>query len=575
VWKHDASKGPPPPLTVQSVSNWKLLCEDLEPTGKPAPVQWLWSELPPAVRELVARGKGGTALAAAEQQQLVAALNHVAETTFPLLEEEFQKLAEKPLRVPLLAFRPKEQIWTDHDWKRLSRLRNRLLLHAVYPDLLGREYADPGPPLVLTYRCRGDFIGEIGMQLKQPRSATCVAYNHPENNPKRQVGAVQLVRIGRALFDELHQASASFRRQIEQTIWERRQHTEKRRREARHAARQRSTQLDAESELLGVALGQRLMVIDLDRCTRCDECVKACVATHDDQPSRSRLFLDGPRFQQQVGGTTRNLMLPMTCRSCLDPVCMIPCPVSSIVRGEQGQILIRDWCIGCGNCAEACPYSAIQMHAWGVLPAGSTGWRYRPAWKLGDGEWFSTGYVEKGWLPLQTPLTWERRFLATLGPPPTKSEDRAVCLRHVFTIADDQPRIKKSTLFRLVLEGDALAKASEIWINGTKLEFKGKHAELEFAPTPGAAPPAKETKGLKLLRSGQNVVAVRIRLPELLDNSQFDLKIVVYDDFTQLHKFAVVCDLCNQAPGELTACVKACPHEATRRFDARNGVLVW
>jgi Fe-S-cluster-containing hydrogenase component 2 len=70
-------------------------------------------------------------------------------------------------------------------------------------------------------------------------------------------------------------------------------------------------------------------------------------------------------------------------------------------------------------------------------------------------------------------------------------------------------------------------------------------------------------------------VAVRIRLPELLDNSQFDLKIVVYDDFTQLHKFAVVCDLCNQAPGELTACVKACPHEATRRFDARNGVLVW
>src|SRR5207248_6179767 len=99
-------------------------------------------------------------------------------------------------------------------------------------------------------------------------------------------------------------------------------------------------------EQLGLVQGQRLMLIDLDRCTRCDECVRACVATHDD--GRSRLFLDGPRFGK--------FLVPTACRSCLDPVCMIPCPVASIHRGDNREIIIEPWCIGCSACADSCPY---------------------------------------------------------------------------------------------------------------------------------------------------------------------------------------------------------------------------
>src|SRR5581483_319590 len=119
-------------------------------------------------------------------------------------------------------------------------------------------------------------------------------------------------------------------------------------------------------EELGLVQGQKLMLIDLDRCTRCDECVRACVNTHAD--GRSRLFLDGPRFGQYL--------VPTTCRSCLDPVCMIGCPVGSIHRGDNKQIVIEDWCIGCEMCARQCPYGAIQMHDTGVIREESYGWRY-------------------------------------------------------------------------------------------------------------------------------------------------------------------------------------------------------
>ncbi|MFM9965944.1 MAG: 4Fe-4S dicluster domain-containing protein [Planctomycetaceae bacterium] len=94
------------------------------------------------------------------------------------------------------------------------------------------------------------------------------------------------------------------------------------------------------------------MLIDLDRCTRCNQCVDACVASHRD--GRTRLYLDGPRFE--------NYLVPISCRSCLDPVCMIGCPVGAINRGDKGEIVIQNWCIGCEICALQCPYGSILMN---------------------------------------------------------------------------------------------------------------------------------------------------------------------------------------------------------------------
>lgn len=67
-----------------------------------------------------------------------------------------------------------------------------------------------------------------------------------------------------------------------------------------------------------------------------------------------RLIRAGNRFE--------NFLVPSTCRMCRDPACMIGCPVGSIRRTQDLNILIEDWCIGCGVCAKQCPYDAIQMH---------------------------------------------------------------------------------------------------------------------------------------------------------------------------------------------------------------------
>lgn len=109
--------------------------------------------------------------------------------------------------------------------------------------------------------------------------------------------------------------------------------------------------------------GQNLLLIDLTKCTRCDECVKACIATHED--GVTRLIRDGIRFDRYLA--------PTSCRGCMDPLCMTRCPVGAIRRKQTLDIVIENWCIGCGNCAIDCPYGNINV----VELAGGDGKRQK------------------------------------------------------------------------------------------------------------------------------------------------------------------------------------------------------
>jgi Fe-S-cluster-containing dehydrogenase component/CRP-like cAMP-binding protein len=98
--------------------------------------------------------------------------------------------------------------------------------------------------------------------------------------------------------------------------------------------------------------GTETMLINLDRCTRCDDCVRACAATHD----------NNPRFIRQ-GPTHDHIMVANACMHCVDPICMIGCPTGAIARDfDTGTVRINDrTCIGCAMCANSCPYQAIRM----------------------------------------------------------------------------------------------------------------------------------------------------------------------------------------------------------------------
>ncbi len=106
----------------------------------------------------------------------------------------------------------------------------------------------------------------------------------------------------------------------------------------------------------GLYEGSSILALNMDLCIRCDECTKGCVDQHGKHSHGvpvTRLLRDGMRLG--------NFMVATSCRSCVDAHCMVGCPVDSIHRGKHLQIVIEDHCIGCGLCANNCPYGSIFM----------------------------------------------------------------------------------------------------------------------------------------------------------------------------------------------------------------------
>ena len=196
----------------------------------------------------------------------------------------------------------------------------------------------PGGELVLAYLGRGSYFGEIGLLGEGRRTATCTALDH-----------VELVRIHGAEFHQMVEQFPDVRRNLEKLADERQ--TQNRQR----LATATSTPLD-QFLTQGLMEAQSLLVLDLERCTRCDACVRACADAHD---GVTRLVREGQRFDKYLVATS--------CRHCRDPLCMVGCPVGSIRRRNSLEVIIENWCIGCGLCAKNCPYGNINLHPFDVM----------------------------------------------------------------------------------------------------------------------------------------------------------------------------------------------------------------
>ena len=124
------------------------------------------------------------------------------------------------------------------------------------------------------------------------------------------------------------------RQSLEKLVYERQEQNRQR------LATATSTPLDA-FLTRGIMEAQSLLVMDLQRCTRCDACVRACADAHD---GVTRLIREGQRFDKYLVATS--------CRHCRDPLCMPGCPVGAIGRRNSLEVIIENWCIGCGTVRE-------------------------------------------------------------------------------------------------------------------------------------------------------------------------------------------------------------------------------
>jgi hypothetical protein len=127
------------------------------------------------------------------------------------------------------------------------------------------------------------------------------------------------------------------------------------------------------------------------------------------------------------------------------------------------------------------------------------------------------------------------------------------------------------------LELTSADSAAVVWINGQELPPPAKPVKKGMREY---LFPLKEPDKLPL-HPGRNVLAVKVTPPPTTDLPLLDTRLDMVNkpqgmgdgkeevEEKVVEQMAVVCDLCSSLPGQVPACVNACPHDAAMRVDAR------
>ncbi|MBS1118502.1 MAG: cyclic nucleotide-binding protein [Deltaproteobacteria bacterium] len=210
-------------------------------------------------------------------------------------------------------------------------------LHVIRKGSVKISRKDPsGNDVTRSYMPAGNYLGEIALLSDEvvPRSATVTA-----------VVATETVMIDKPSFRALLAANPDVAAHVQKMAENRRLN------DLTIAHNQKEGAVLDFMFSQGVTDASSLLVIDSDLCVACDNCETACAATHD---GISRLDRQGGKFFAAV-------QLPISCRHCENPLCMTDCPPDALTRKPDGEVIIRDVCIGCGNCVSNCPYGVPKL----------------------------------------------------------------------------------------------------------------------------------------------------------------------------------------------------------------------
>jgi CRP-like cAMP-binding protein/thioredoxin reductase/Na+-translocating ferredoxin:NAD+ oxidoreductase RNF subunit RnfB len=190
-----------------------------------------------------------------------------------------------------------------------------------------------GREVTLAYVSAGNYVGEMALVSRTPRTATV-----------RAAAPTEMVALDAGRFIALLDENLIMRSEVAGRYLDR-----LRANEAVDSVRN--------SDLIhflmeqGVGEATDVLLIDYSRCIRCDNCETACADVHNGTS----------RLRRAAGRTFAHIHVPASCRHCENPRCMKNCPPDAIHRSTQGETFIGETCIGCGNCESSCPHGVIQM----------------------------------------------------------------------------------------------------------------------------------------------------------------------------------------------------------------------
>jgi Fe-S-cluster-containing dehydrogenase component len=124
------------------------------------------------------------------------------------------------------------------------------------------------------------------------------------------------------------------------------------------------------------------MIIDIDKCIGCGNCVRAC--SNENQVSKDyfRTWVEryevpegyvNPRVSSPQGAingfppskqtSLKSFFVPKLCNQCADSPCVQVCPVGATFVSPDGVVLVdKEYCLGCRYCVQACPYGCRYLH---------------------------------------------------------------------------------------------------------------------------------------------------------------------------------------------------------------------